>query len=143
MTKNAIFAAEVSAIQAPIEELGRHYFSDRELDHLRCLVRLTVEFSHHLQEHEQRRLGTTDLRYLIESIFSGMDSLCVVSAAYRSLTDARPTTLSRDPNWIGILKSEFDSRYSEFLLEASFQKRCRLLIDLFQIQVVFSGLEYD
>jgi hypothetical protein len=41
------------------------------------------------------------------------------------------------------LKALFDAMFDEFLLQSNFDKKCRLLLDLFKLQVVFAGLTYE
>lgn len=134
---------EVRAIQSPLVESARSGLLEEEIDHLRGLIRLTVEFSRHLQEHSARPLDPSDLRYLAESIFAGVDSFLVISNALRLMTRGTTNMLSSDKVCAASLKEEFDARYRRFLVEASFEERCRLLLDLFKLQIVFAGLFYD
>jgi hypothetical protein len=143
MNKDGLFVEEVLAIQAPMLEAGRPHFSESELDDLRVLIRLAVEFSHHLDEHAMSPLDTSELRYLGESIFSGVDSFCAVSIAYGVMSGGTKSTLHRDGTWVASLKQEFDARFHDFLIEPSFEERCRLVLDLFKLQIVFAGLSYD
>jgi hypothetical protein len=41
------------------------------------------------------------------------------------------------------LKKQFLSWFHEFEIETSFEKKCRLLLDLFKLQIVFAGVLYD
>src|ERR1700730_18013373 len=75
---------QVRTIQSPmVEAATRSGFLESELDDLRCLIRLTVEFFQLLHSTDRASLNTEQLRYVGESIFSGVDSFCIVSAAYR------------------------------------------------------------
>ncbi len=114
---DAIAIEQVRAIQASMVESGRSYFLESELDDLCCLIRC-------------------------DSVFSGVDSFGLVSAAYRVLPGAGQTTITWDGKSVDSLKEEFVSKYSEFSDETNFEKRCRLLLDLFKLQIVFAGLSY-
>jgi hypothetical protein len=143
MLNDGLLVDEVRAIQSLLLESGRSQLSEEELDHLRGVIRLTVEFSHHLEEDSVRPLEKDELRYLGDTIFSGVDSFLVVSNALRVMTGGTKSTLPWDRVCMGSLKQEFDTRYRNFFVEASFEERCRLLLDLFRLQIIFAGLSYD
>jgi len=134
---------QTHAIQASMLESARSCFLESELDHLRCLIRLAVEFSYYLKTEDVTSLVSGDLRYVCDSIFSGVDSFGLVSAAYRDLPGARASDLVWDGESIGSLKEDFLRRYREFCDETDFEKRCRILLDLFKLQIVFAGLSYE
>jgi hypothetical protein len=85
---------QVRAIQASMVESGRSSSSESEMDDLRCLIRLTVEFYHYLQRVDIASLNEAELRYTCESVFSGTDSFCGVSAAFRMMTDETRSALA-------------------------------------------------
>jgi hypothetical protein len=132
---------QARTIQASMMEPGRSYFLESELGDLRCLIRLTVEFFHYLQAEDS--LIEDNLRYGCDSIFSGVDSFGLVSAAYRVLPGSQHSTPAWDGKSIDSLKEAFATKYREFLGETDFEKRCRLLLDLFKLQIVFAGLSYE
>lgn len=118
-------------------------FSESEQDHLRCLVRLTIEFNSYIQSFDADENDLNGLRYSIESILSGVESFCSVAAAYKVLVGAersrvKPNTLSTI-----LLKEQFASMFQAFNTETNFIKKCRLLLDLFKLQIVFVGVFYD
>jgi hypothetical protein len=86
---DAMSIEQVRAIQASMVESGRSYLLETELEDLRCLVRLTAEFFHYLQGEKFAPLVEDNLRYVCDSVFSGVDSFGLVSAAYRVLPGAR------------------------------------------------------
>jgi hypothetical protein len=132
---------EVRRIQAVMLEAGKSGFQESELEALRAVIRLTVEFSHYSQEDLNRR----DLRYLCGSVFSGIESFCAVRDGMESwsLQFQPASTLDWSALSADSLKSKFASHYQEFLIEENFEKRCRLLLDLFKLQIVFAGMCYD
>ena len=113
----------VQAGQAAIVEAARSTFAEAELDHLRAIVRLTLEFEDHLR-HERTPLETRDPRHrtLSSSTTSGID-WSAMSASW--------------------LREEFRARLSQFEIEARFDVKCRLLLDLFELQIVFAGILHD
>ena len=151
----------VHAIQTFMVESAKSCFSDSELDDLRDLIELTVEF------HDFLQYGHSDLRgqlkyymhsldldahfhpdeaereYAIHSIFSGIDSFCRVNVAYRILVGATKSKIDWGMISMQSLKELFNSTFHRFDLEAHFEKKCRLLLDLFKIQIVFAGMLYD
>ena len=42
-----------------------------------------------------------------------------------------------------ILKRQFRLTYREFLEQKSFEKQCRLLLDLFKLEIVLAAVIYD
>ncbi len=139
---DALTVERVRAIQASMVESGRSYFLESELDDLRGLIRLTIEFFYHLRGEDSAPLVEDNLRYVCDSVFSGVDSFGLVSAAYRVLPGARSSTLTGNVKSIDSLKEEFVSKYYEFSDETDFEKRCRILLDLFKLQIIFAGLVY-
>lgn len=145
-------------------ECARSCFEEPAQEHLRCLVRLTIEFDdylkngvpqlreitkrfhdrHHpniqIQPHE---VELNELKYSIESVFSGIESFCSVSAAYRVLVGATSSRVEWDKVSVISLKEQFVSMFHEFTIETNFEKKCRLLLDLFKLQIVFAGVFYD
>jgi hypothetical protein len=133
---------QVRAIQTSMVEAGISCFSESQLDHLRTLVRLTVEFYYYLQGEDPAPGVEDKLRYVCESVFSGVDSFDLVSAEYRWWPDAQATTIGSSVASIESLKGDFLSLYRRFSAETNFESRCRLLLDLFKLQIVFAGLSY-
>jgi hypothetical protein len=42
-----------------------------------------------------------------------------------------------------VVKEEFIPRFQKFLGEVNFDERCKLLLDLYRLQIVFAGLTYS
>jgi hypothetical protein len=133
---------QVRAIQKAMGESSGPCFLDSQLDDLSCLVRLTVEFFWFLKGVDPAPGVEDKRRYACESVFSGVDSLCRVSDAYRLMGGSRGAFLPGGAGSIESLKEEFISRYMEFLEETDFEKRCGLLLNLFKLQIVFAGMSY-
>src|SRR5208282_3767867 len=144
-------------------ECVKSCFEKPEQDDLRILIRLTLEFDDYLKngipglrviaESERHRPGgfiippneleLEELKYSLESIFSGIDSFRRVNAAYRVLVGATGSKVEWGMASMASLKEQFISMFHEFTAETSFEKKCRLLLDLFKIQIVFAGVFYD
>jgi len=151
----------VRTIQTSMLESARSCFSEAELDDLCCLIRLAVEFNNYLQtgnpqlrdvaQHLRHCQGGDiqiqpkglELRYSGESIFSGIDSFCSVSAAYRVVDGATNSEVEWSKISMSSLKELFVFTFHKFNAETNFEKKCRLLLDLFKIQIVFAGVFYD
>ena len=134
--------AEVDAVQASMLEEASH-FMDSELDDLRCVIRLTVEFFHILQRVDIDSVNDHSLRYWGESVFSGMDSFTGLCSAYRTTAGETRSKLPQRVTSRAALKEEFTTMYREFAGETNFERRCRLLLDLFKLQIIFVGMTYD
>ena len=133
---------EVDAIQASMLE-GASHFLDSELDDLRCVIRLTVEFFHSLQRVDIDSIDDESLRYWGGSVFSGIDSFTSLCQAYRTTEGQTRSELPQRVTSRAALKEEFSAMYREFAGENNFEKRCRLLLDLFKLQIIFAGMTYD
>ena len=85
-----------------------------------------------------------DLAFICESIRSGVDSFCTLSTSCRLLYG---TTESK-VEWTMIsskelFKATVFSMYRKFIEETNFETKCRLLLDLFKLQIVFAGISYS
>jgi hypothetical protein len=134
--------AEVDAIQASMLE-GASHFLGSEMDALRCVIRLTAEFFHILQRVDIDSINDYSLRYWGESVFSGVDSFASLCGAYRTIEGETRSKLPQRVTSRAALKEEFTAMYREFAGETNFEKRCRLLLDLFKLQIIFVGMTYD
>ena len=134
--------AEVDAIQASMLEDASH-FLDSELEHLGIVIRLTVEFFYRLQKVDIDSVDAESLRYWGGSIFPNVGSFCSLCQAYRTTEGETRSKLPQRIISRAALKEEFIAMYREFAGETNFEKRCRLLLDLFKLQIIFAGMTYD
>ena len=164
---NSELTRRVKETQSSMVESAKSCFDESELGHLRALIRLTVEFYEYL-EHGSVEMAQAlkrgahadyfkdlhsassdpfnkyDLGYTCESIRSGVDSFCSICASYRILVGRRDSKI--DWGMISSMesfKSQFVSTFNEFTNETNFENKCRLLLDLFKLQIVFAGVSYD
>jgi len=114
-------------------------FLESELEDLRAVIRLTVEL------HEYFQLACTHpfcLTYVSESVFSGIDSYCNVTQAYNVLVGAKESQIEWAAVSISGLKGHFALMFEAFDKENVFESKCRLLLDLFKLMIVFAGITY-
>ena len=128
----------VEAIQSSMLKHFSGCFSDKELDSLRVVIRLTIEFNHYLQLSCAHRFC---LEYECESIRSGVDFFCTLTRAYRVLVGATESRIEWD-SVAPSFREKFASVFSEFDGEMNFESKCRLLLDLFKLQIIFAGVSY-
>ncbi len=153
----------VKEIQTSMVAAAESCFDESELDHLRGTIRLTVEFHDYL-EHGSVKVAQGlkdgphadyfkdlqsasadpfnkyDLQWVCDSIRAGVDSFCALNAGYRILNGATDSNLK----WSMIssketFKSEFLLMFNQFTEEADFEGKCRLLLDLFKLQMIFAA----
>jgi hypothetical protein len=134
--------AEVDAMQASMLE-GASHFLDSQLDGLRGVIRLTVEFFHRLKRVDIDSIDDVSLRYWGGSVFSGINSFTSLCQAYGTTAGQTRSKLPQRVTSRAALKEEFIAMYLEFAGENNFEKRCRLLLDLFKLQIIFVGMTYD
>lgn len=142
----------VRAMQAPMVDAARSCFSESELDDLRCVIRLTLEFDDYLKGadkfHDYLKSFDTDrisnnLIYACESIFWGIESFMRVTRAYKVLVGAVDSRIEWGAISTSSLRERFIPMFQEFAAETNFENQCRLLLDLFKLQIVWAAISYD
>jgi hypothetical protein len=150
----------IRTIQETMVQWARASFSECELEALCVLIRLATEFNDYLHEGhpdlrgdsegiDRRHRGgvSVDLdeyasSYSNESTFSGIDFFCTVTHAYRVLMGAAKSEIEWPAISATSLKVLFISTYTTFDEMNDCQMKCRVLLDLFKIQLVFAGVTY-
>lgn len=133
----------VEAIYLSMEEPAKPAFTNVDLEELRSVIRLTVEFHSFLESTDLVSPNKSDVIYICESIFSGIESFVAMNNSYRILVGSASTTLKWEFTSLLSLREAFMLVYKEFLAEGTFEYRCRLLLDLYKMQVVFAGMQFD
>ncbi len=133
----------ITEMQNDICATAKPWLSGPELDDLRCLIRLTVEFHDWLQGSHVDKGPFPEVEFIAESTFSGVDSFYNVASAYKALVGAAPSAVGWDAMLMQSLREQFICKYQELLREGPFQPRCRLILDLFKIQIVVAGMLYN
>jgi hypothetical protein len=137
----------VRTIQSSMEESARPGFDDKDIQNLGILIRVTVEFHDYLRSAAPWPQFPDDpfhdMTYMIDKILFNIDSFRIVLHSYGVLVGLAKSRI----DWTGVevqsLKDRFLSLYPEFVAETKFENKCRLLLDLFKLQIVFAGAFYD
>jgi hypothetical protein len=102
-----------------------------------------ADLSHYLDlKHQANYEGYVDLTYQCESTVSAVDLIWDVAPLCRLTGEDEKRavlqgTLSSEP-----IREQFFTLYQEFSSATGFEERCRLLADLFRLQIIFAGLLY-
>ena len=120
----------VRTLQVLMTESVGSQLLDVELEHLRVLIRLTVEFHDYLQ---LTSTGPLEPRYTCESIFAGIEPFTTVTRGYKVLAGATSGTIENNVVSVASLKEQFVPIFEKFIVQDNFENKCRLLLDLFQI----------
>lgn len=132
----------INEIQDSMLVSAKCCFSESELSDLYYLVRITGQFFDYLSEASTFQRDDYALEYAIETIFNGVDSFYKINIAYQNLVGARPSTITGFNFSVPTFKDLFTFKFLEFTAELTFEKQCRLLLDLFKLQIVFAGFLY-
>jgi hypothetical protein len=147
MTKYDDEIQRVRAIHESMEGGARPGFDDEDIENLRILIRLTVEFYDYLTSTPPWPAFPDDLfhdlTYKSDSILWNVDSFLRVLHAYNILVGSTQSAIDWKSINLGSLEGMFLSIYDAFLRETIFESKCRLLLDLFKLQIVFAGAFYD
>lgn len=130
---------EVREAQALMLAASQSYLVGSEPDDLRGLIRITIEFFHFLEGDFTR----DEAEYAVDTVFSGVNSFMSLSAAYRSISNKAPTAVNWDEISRTTLPQVFLALYQQFRFERNFERQFKLLLDLFRLQLIFAGMNYD
>jgi hypothetical protein len=137
----------LQAIQLDMEKSARPGFDDKDIEHLRVLIRVTAEFHDYLTSAPPwpQFPGDPfhDMTYMIDKILINIDSFRSVLHSYGILVGSTKSRIDWSAVGAQSLKDRFLSLYPEFVAETKFENKCRLLLDLFKLQIVFAGAFYD
>jgi len=162
----------IRSIQTSMVDSARPAFSEAELESLRVLIRLTVEFwdyLHHgnpglryIMERADPSLGSlikqrprgldhttraamesAENIYSSESTLSAFDFFRSMVHAYGALNGAERSSIQWSVISESSIRQHFEQLYSKFEEESDFVRKCRHLLDLFKMQIVFAGIVYD
>jgi hypothetical protein len=117
-------------------------FTEREQDNLRCLIRITCEFETFLRAIKTAASEISETEYNVETTFSGIDAFVSVSHAYRILVGALPSNIGWDSFLLDSFRRKYLTKFEELSKDGRFENRCRLLLDIFKMQLVFAGISY-
>ena len=133
----------VRAILQSMEESARPAFDDKDIQALQILVRVTVQFYDYLTSSPDSDDLSCDMNYVLDRIFIHIDSFSALMHCYGVLVGATTSTIDWNAINILSLKERFVSLYHDFVAETKFENKCRLLLDLIKLQIVYAGAFYD
>jgi hypothetical protein len=137
------FATTVEFIYEPMADASKPAFGESDLSHLHAVVRLTMEFHQFLLPSSLEVPGKDDIRRICDSTIAGIESFVLVHQLYAILVGSIESSLEWDLTSLEQFTQRFNSVYEEFLAERIFERKCRLLLDLFKLQIVFTGMCYE
>ena len=115
-------------------------FDEKELENLKTVVFWTVQFYYYAQLPCTHRICA---EYMFDSIiFGGIKAYCDLTQSYGHFDDATKSRIEWSSISVPSLKGQLTSMFREFDGEPSVEKKCRLLLDLFKLQIVFAGVSY-
>jgi hypothetical protein len=139
-------AKQIRAIQDSLLEASRSYFVEGEgyLEALMCTAQSVVTFLQLLRKTDLAAWDSTQLSDEAYVVFSGIKEFIRLNSGYTTTGEATRSGLDwRRPLSLASLQEQFTSKYEEFLAETDFVRRCRLLLDLFKLQIVFAGFTFE
>ncbi len=139
-------AREIKESMAQAEG-ARPAFDDDDIQKLGNLIRLTVRFYHYLTSQGRWPAFPEDpwhdLTYVTEPIFWFADEFLDVLKKYDYVLGKVATTIDWDKVTGDSLRDRFLSMYPNFIAEKSFARKCRLLLDLYKLQIIFAGMYFE
>jgi hypothetical protein len=141
-TRRAEILAFVREVQSSVLAAADDDFNPSLTDNLRSLIRITVEFHEFLHGREVERPLCDPVEYMMDTVFSGVSSFQLLHASCNAWWGAGFSRLDWTKVSIPLLKETFESLFTDFLEENNFETRCKLLLDLFKIQIVLAGMLY-
>jgi hypothetical protein len=137
----------LQAIQLDMEKSARPGFDDKDIQELRVLIRVTAEFHDYLTSAPPwpQFPGDPfhDMTYMIDKILINIESFRTVLHTYSVLVGSSKSRIDWGTVGVQSIRDLFLSLYPKFVTETKFENKCRLLLDLFKLQIVFAGAFYD
>jgi hypothetical protein len=125
------------SLQQSMLEEAKSCFSANTLEDLRVVIRLVFEFNRVLIA------GDVD-NDAADSVFSGISCFSGFIHLYGVLewaeTQSRLSWAATTP---ASLKREFLRLYPQFVTERIFEKKCRILLDLYKLELALAAITYD
>lgn len=140
------FAKRVRAIYDSMAESVGEGFSDSDLRGLHAMIDLAADFYEYLTSADMKQPNEFYLEFACESIFAGIEFFTSVTRSYNCLVDTIDSKIDWGANPISSLQSlkeQYLTTYSAFEQAVDFEHKCRLLLHLYQMQLVFAGMSFD
>jgi hypothetical protein len=126
---------------------ARPGFSEADIEHLHVLIRLVTQFRDYLRSAAPDLAISSsnfeETMYVIDAILFNVESFRKIMQSYSVLVGSEASTLSAKAITVASVGDQFLKLYDVFLHEAGFEPRCRLLLDMFKLEIVFAGAYYD
>ena len=137
-------ARQIRAVQDSLLDASRSHFVEEYQGALMATSRIVVTFFQLLRKSDLAAWDSTQLNDAAYVVFSGIEQFIYLNSGYTTTGDATGSDLDWSrPLSLASLQEKFTSKYDEFLSETDFVKRCRLLLDLFKLQIVFAGFTFE
>ena len=143
-------AKQYAAVQEPILTEAQSCFLENEVQALRTVVRLAVEFDDYLRREDIDALDPDELEYVAGSVFAGIESFMTVAHGYSVLSGSTHSTIQwpilpllTSP---GALKVRYLAMYQAFEaldVKAHFEEKLCVALDLFKLQLLFVSVLYN
>lgn len=138
LTEEAV--QHICKVQAVMLEGAKPVFTEKNEEDLRVVIRLTVEFYYYLQTNCTHQDCAA---YVSDSILWGAEWYQRLTHTYRILEGSTESRI----DWSRVsgpsLKEHYVSMFRDFDREILFETKCRLLLDLFKLQIFFAAVSYD
>jgi hypothetical protein len=144
MREEPDYRERVQSIMLTMERHAPPSFDGEEIQSLRILVRVAVQFYNYLNWSPS--IGDdvhAEMCYVLDRTFVHFDSFLMIMHAYGILEGSMVSTLDWNIVNIHTLRDKYLKVFDSFVQEETFVKKCRLLLDLVKLQIVFAGAFYD
>ena len=138
------------AVQVPILRKAESYLIADDIQNLRAIVRLAVEFDDYLRREDTEALDADELEYVAGSVFAGIGCFAGVSHGYKVLAGATHSAIDSSLlpalTSLGALKEKYLAMYAAFEaldVETQFEDKVCLILDLFKLQLLFVSVLFN
>lgn len=107
------------------------------------VIRLVIEFEAFIKTFDYKSPYSNRVEYEIESIFSGINFFSSTTHAYRVLVGSVGSRIDWNDISLPLFRDQYVTMFREFETEANPENKCRVLLDLYKLQIVFAGMLYD
>jgi len=124
-------------------QLAKSNYLEEDLEDLLVTTRIAVEVYAWLKVTSTDSLNPNEAEYHCETIFSGIDFFMRTCGNYAALKDTVPSQIHWGALSVSSLSSLIIATYDNFDAENVFFKKCRLLLDLYRMELVFASIVYS
>ena len=132
---------DIMALRAGLRNSAEDFELGGDLRTFDVMARLASEFWSFLLALRAGPVEVAEVRYACESVFSGIDCFCQLSA-YCRILGSGGTDGAQDITSVAEVDGVFAVQLERLLSEPLFPEQCRLLRELFRLQLFFATLTY-